>query len=147
MPTKPHRDYSATPLATKLGIKQGSEVLLVNAPRGFSAMLEPWPAGARLVPARKAKAGGLDVAIVFAKRSNELLPGLPELATSMRADGRLWIAWPKKASGVETDIGFEQAQRAGLDLGLVDNKSASLTEEFQGLQFVRRLRDRPPRVP
>jgi hypothetical protein len=59
----------------------------------------------------------------------------------------LWIAWPKKASRIPTDIGFEQAQGAGLDLGLVDNKSASLTEVFQGLQFVRRLRDRPPRVP
>ena len=74
-------------------------------------------------------------------------PSLPELVDSMQPAGRLWIAWPKKASGVATDIGFDQAHRAGLDLGLVDNKSASITEVFQGLQFVRRLRDRPPRVP
>lgn len=139
-----HKDYSATPLATKLGIKGPVSVLIVNAPSGFTAMLEPWPDGARLVPAGT---DGIDVAVVFSTQLDTLLRDLPELAESMRPDGRLWIAWPKKASRIPTDIGFEQAQGAGLDLGLVDNKSASLTEVFQGLQFVRRLRDRPPRVP
>lgn len=144
MPAKPQKDYSATPLAAKLGIKQGSAVLLINAPRGFSAMLEPWPSGARLL---RAGTEGSDVAVIFATRSDELLPRLPQLAGSMQTNGRLWIAWPKKSSGLATDIGFEQAQRAGLDLGLVDNKSASLGDVYQGLQFVHRLRDRPPRVP
>jgi hypothetical protein len=140
----PHKDYSATPLSAKLGIKGPVSVLLVGAPTGFSEMLEPWPEEARLVDAG---AEGIDVAVVFATQLDELLPRLPELADSMQPAGRLWIAWPKKASGVATDIGFDQAQCAGLDLGLVDNKSASITTEFQGLQFVRRLRDRPPRVP
>ena len=144
MPAKPHKDYSATPLAAKLGIKQGAAVRLINAPRGFSAMLEPWPSGARLLCAGTE---GLDVAVIFATRLSELLPGLPELARSMQTNGRLWIAWPKKSSGVATDIGFEQAQGAGLDLGLVDNKSASMSDVYQGLQLVRRLPDRPPRVP
>ena len=142
--TNGEKDYSATPLATKLGIRQGAVVLLVGAPNGFQRMLEPRPPGVRLV---RAGTQGLDVAIVFATQMKELTPRLPALAASMQPAGRLWVAWPKKASRVATDIDFGLAQRAGLSLGLVDNKSASLTEVFQGLQFVRRLRDRPPRVP
>jgi hypothetical protein len=56
--------------------------------------------------------------------------------------GRLWVAWPKKASSIETDLDFDAVQRIGLEAGLVDNKSASITDDFQGLQFVYRLKDR-----
>jgi hypothetical protein len=59
--------------------------------------------------------------------------------------GRLWVAWPKKASSVPTDLTFETVQRTGLDAGLVDNKSAAVDADFQGLQFVYRLEDRPAR--
>ncbi len=76
----PHKDYSATPLATKLGIKGTVSVLIVNAPNGFTAMLEPWPDGARLVPAGTE---GIDVAVVFSTQLDTLLQDLPELAESI----------------------------------------------------------------
>jgi hypothetical protein len=59
------------------------------------------------------------------------------------SDGRLWTCWPKNASSVATDLTFGIVQRTGLDAGLVDNKSASITDDFQGVQFVYRVKDRP----
>jgi hypothetical protein len=85
----------------------------------------------------------LDVILLFATRRSDLARQVPSLASSLASDGRLWIAWPKKASTVGTDISFDSAQGLGLGTGLVDNKSASLTDVFQGLQFVYRLKDRP----
>ncbi len=137
-----HKDYSGTPLPKKLGIRDGSRVLLVNAPAGFEGLLTPMPDGAELL---KRATKGLDVAVLFATEQAELLRWFDELAASMETTGRLWVAWPKKASKVPTDIDFEFAQGIGLDAGLVDNKSASITDVFQGLQFVVRLKDRPKR--
>jgi hypothetical protein len=65
------------------------------------------------------------------------------MAAALDFAGRLWMAWPKKASKVPTDIDFDFAHGIGLDAGLVDNKSASITDVFQGLQFVYRVKDRP----
>ena len=140
--TNDHKDYSGTPLPKKLGIREGSRVRLVNAPDGFDGLLIPVPEGAR-ISTRPAK--DLDVAIVFAVEQTELIRWFDELAAAIVSDGRLWVAWPKKASAVPTDIDFSFAQGIGLDAGLVDNKSASITEVFQGLQFVYRLKDRPKR--
>ena len=81
--------------------------------------------------------------ILFARRRTDLASRFRSLARQMAPDGRLWVAWPKKAAAIETDLDFDTVQRTGLDAGLVDNKSASVTHEFQGLQFVYRLRDRP----
>jgi hypothetical protein len=67
------------------------------------------------------------------------------LQLALDPTGRLWVAWPKKASGVETDLTFTIVQEHGLAAGLVDNKTASITDVFQGCQFVMRLRDRPSR--
>jgi hypothetical protein len=138
MPTAAHKDYSDTPLPKKLGIREGSRVLLVDPPRGF--VLEPLPPEAELV--RRA-GGSLDVVVLFATRRSELGRRLRALARSLDPTGRLWVAWPKKAAKVETDLTFDVVQQAGLSAGLVDNKSASLDGVFQGLQFVYRLRDRP----
>jgi hypothetical protein len=135
-----HKDYSGTPLPKKLGIREESRVLLHDAPQGFRAALEPLPAGAS-VAARAAKR--LDVIIVFATAQEELARRFASLLPSLDHAGRLWVAWPKKASKVPTDITFESAQGVGLRAGLVDNKSASITDVFQGLQFVYRLKDRP----
>jgi hypothetical protein len=85
----------------------------------------------------------LDVALVFAIRRAELERRVPALVRSLAADGRLWLAWPKKAAEVSTDLTFETVQGLGLNAGLVDNKSASITDVFQGLQFVYRRKDRP----
>lgn len=137
-----HKDYSGTPLPKKLGIRERSSVLLVNQPDGFERLLTPLPSGTTLLT-RPAKP--LDVAVLFATERSELNRWFDRIVTSLDPTGRLWVAWPKKASKVPTDIDFGFAQGIGLDGGLVDNKSASITDVFQGLQFVFRLKDRPKR--
>jgi hypothetical protein len=136
---KAHKDYSATPLGKKLGIREDARVLLVNAPEGFADRIGPLPAGASIAtrPARDT-----DVIVVFGTERADLRRRFAKAARSLAQDGRLWVAWPKRASNVPTDISFDDAQRVGLDAGLVDNKSASVTDVYQGLQFVYRLKDR-----
>jgi hypothetical protein len=135
-----HKDYSGTPLPKKLGIKEGSRVFLVNPPDGFDRLLTPMPDGAHLL-AKIAKP--LDVGVVFATEEAELIRWFDRMTAALATAGRLWVAWPKKASNVVTDIDFGFAQGIGLDAGLVDNKSASITDVFQGLQFIYRVKDRP----
>ena len=85
---------------------------------------------------------GSEVVVFFTTRRDELLERLPRLkATLAPADG-LWIAWPKKASKLETDLDFDAVQQAGLDAGLVDNKSCAIDDDWQALRFVYRLADR-----
>ena len=137
--TAGHRDYSGTPLPKKLGIKQGSRVLVVGAPGGFD--LGPLPGAELLTRAR----AGLDVVLLFVTRRANLERRFGRLAASLDPAGRLWVAWPKRAAGVDTDLDFETVQRLGLRAGLVDNKSASIDATFQGVQFVYRVADRPKR--
>jgi hypothetical protein len=133
-------DYSGTPLTKKLGIREGARVLVAGAPEGFDAVLGPLPRGVQ----RLGRAGrDMDVVILFVTDERHLKSRFARLAEGLDAAGRLWVAWPKKASPVPTDLDFGSVQRVGLDAGLVDNKSASVTDEFQGLQFVYRLKDRP----
>lgn len=137
---EPHKDYSGTPLWRKLGIRQDARVLLVGAPHGFEDLLEPLPEGAAVL----ARAGrNLDIVVMFATAQAHLASGFAATKPRLRYNGRLWIAWPKKASNVPSDITFESAQALGLRAGLVDNKTASLTEVYQGMQLVYRLKDRP----
>lgn len=137
-----HRDYSGTPLWKKLGIREGARIHLANAPVGFEATLEPIPDGVTVLT----RAGkDLDVIVVFDTDLAALTRRFSALKPSMAIDGRLWVAWPKKASRVPTDIGFDEAQGLGLDAGLVDNKTAAIDAVFQGLQFVYRKADRAPR--
>jgi len=133
-----HKDYSGTPLPKKLGVREGSRVLLAGVPDGFE--LGTLPLGAELLRSARAP---LDVAVQFVTRRSELERRFAKLASALAPTGRLWVAWPKKAAKVDTDLTFETVQRHGLDTGLVDNKSASIDEVFQGLQFVYRLEDRP----
>lgn len=135
----PHKDYSGTPLPKKLGIGEGSRVVVAGEPDGFD--LGALPRGAIL---RRA-ARPTDVALLFVTRRSELQRRFGPLARALDPAGRLWVAWPKKAAEVDTDLSFEVVQRLGLDAGLVDNKSASIDDTFQGLQFVYRLADRPKR--
>ena len=135
-----HRDYSSTPLARKLGIREGSRVLVVGPPAGFS--LGTLPTGTRILRAAR---GPLDVVLLFATRMAELRRRFPALAKALDPAGRLWVAWPKRAARADTDLTFEGVQGLGLRGGLVDNKSASIDEVYQGLQFVYRLKDRPAR--
>ena len=140
-----HRDYTGTPLWRKLGITEGARVLIVGAPPDLSLDgLAPLPDGVTFL-ARPGR--DLDVVVVFVTRAADLRRRLPPLIRAIGSAGRLWVAWPKKAAAATapTDLSFDDVQAAGLGAGLVDNKSASVTQTFQGLQFVVRLRDRPRR--
>ncbi len=127
-----HKDYAATPLPKKLGIKAGSRVALQKAPQGFAEELGVKP---RL-------RGEFDVAMLFATRQGELKRAFTPLARRLAPAGGLWVAWPKKASGIPTDLTFESVQKTGLDAGLVDNKSCAIDDAWQALRFVIRLKDR-----
>ena len=140
MSTARRQDYSETPLPRKLGIREGSRVLVLGAPQGFA--LGRLPTGVEL--ARRAR-GPIDVVLFFTTRSAELSRRFAGLARALDPAGRLWVAWPKKVAAVDTDLSFESVQRVGLDTGLVDNKSASIDQTYQGLQFVVRVKDRPRR--
>jgi hypothetical protein len=135
-----HKDYSGTPLPKKLGITAGGRLALVGAPEGFGETLGELPPGVTVLTRA---AGILDVAVVFATRETALARRVPPLVRALAPDGGLWIAWPKKASKVTTDLTFDTVQRMGLAAGLVDNKSASLDDIFQAMRFVYRLKDRP----
>jgi hypothetical protein len=138
----PEKDYSGTPLWKKLGIAEASSVAVLNAPQGFERTLGALPAGARLRP----RAGSSENVIVFfATRSSELTRRFGWLLRRLDPSGGLWIAWPKKSSAIDTDLSFETVQGAGLEAGLVDNKSCSINEDWQALRFVYRLADRPRR--
>ncbi|HUH08241.1 MAG TPA: hypothetical protein VML96_10605 [Egibacteraceae bacterium] len=132
--------YSGTPLARKLGIKAGAAVALLGAPEGFA--LTDLPDG---VDVRSRAAGRLDVIVLFARSQAELARRFPAAMRVLEPAGGLWVAWPKKASGVATDLSFEVVQPRGLDAGLVDNKICAIDETWSGLRFVYRLRDRPSR--
>jgi hypothetical protein len=137
---KANKDHSGTPLPKKLGVREGSRVHVAGAPQGFR--LAPLPSGVELVPRARAP---LDVVLLFVTRREDLARRFGSLAGTLDPAGRFWVAWPKKASAVETDLTFEAVQRIGLDAGLVDNKSGSIDGAFQGVQFVYRLKDRPRR--
>jgi hypothetical protein len=140
-----HKDYSGTPLWKKLGIRDGSRVRLVGEPDGFDEALvaiAPLPPEVEFL-SRTTK--GIEVAVLFVTERRALQARFRELAEALEPDGRLWVAWPKKASRVETDLTFEIVQAHGLAEGMVDNKSAALDDVFQGQQFVYRVKDRPGR--
>lgn len=137
-----HKDYSGTPLWKKLGIREGARVYVTGAPEGFPqelVRLAPIPPEVKFL-SRLGR--GLDVAVVFATRQARLERGFDKVQPNLRVDGRLWIAWPKKASKAPTDITFDSAQGVGLAGGMVDNKTAAIDEVFQALQFVYRVKDR-----
>jgi hypothetical protein len=132
--------YSGTPLPKKLGIKDGTRLALLASPKGFKGQLAPLPPGVEI---RTQARGKLDVILFFATRRRELERRFPVMARALVPNGGLWVAWPKKASGVATDLTFEPVQEIGLDCGLVDNKVCAIDDTWSGLRFVVRLTDRP----
>lgn len=130
---------SGNPLAMKLGIKPGHRVLMLGQPKGAERMLESLPEGVALL----GRAGKpVDVVVCFARRRVDLDRRLPSAVRLLKEKGGLWLAWPKKASGVATDLDFDSVQKAGLSAGLVDNKVCAIDETWSGLRFVHRLADR-----
>ena len=132
--------YSETPLAKKLGIKEGFRVGLVNSPKGFKKELGSLPAKVKISVGDLPKP--LDLIIFFTDSGRTLKMEFPILAEKLSVNGMLWIAWPKKSSGVSTDLSFDLVQQTGLQAGLVDVKICAVNEIWSGLKFVYRLKDR-----
>jgi hypothetical protein len=129
--------YSGTPLPRKLGIKPGHRVALLGAPDGFE--LGELPDGVQL----KRRAGGkADVILAFHTRRAELERRLPALRALMEPAAGLWIAWPKRASKLDTDITEDVVREIALPTGLVDNKVCAIDETWSGLRLVIRLEHR-----
>jgi len=135
--------YSGTPLARKLGIKPGARVALTGSPDGFDAVLGELPDG---VAVHRRLSGRFDVIVVFSVERCELERRLPALRAALSEAGGLWLAWPKRASGVPTDLGDGVVRELGLSTGLVDNKVCAIDATWSGLRFVYRLEDRPART-
>jgi hypothetical protein len=130
--------YSGTPLPAKLGIAAGTRVLLDGAPPGLP--LEPLPAG--VTPHRRPGREPYDVVLLFAPGAARLHARWPALAARLTTAGRLWVCWPKKSSGVPTDLTEDVVRGFGLARGLVDVKVCAVDATWSGLAFVRRRKDR-----
>jgi hypothetical protein len=131
---------SGPPLVDKLGIKPGARLGLISAPADFERALGELPAG---VAIRRRATGSLDVIVAFCVQRAELEQRLPRLRAALTPAGGLWIAWPKRTSGVPTDLSDGVVREVGLAAGLVDNKVCAIDPTWSGLRFVYRLRDRP----
>jgi hypothetical protein len=127
---------SATPLATKLGIKEGTTLALVGAPDDVLDELPP------RVRVKHQARGSADVVVAFFTRRVEFERRFAALATMVFPTGGLWIAWPKRASGIETDMTDHVAREVGLPTGLVDNKVCAVDARWTGLRFVWRRQRR-----
>lgn len=121
-----------------LGIRAGSKVSVVNPPPGFVVRLNPLPDGVEFLVTAQT---GLDVVLFFTRNAGELLTRLPALARSIALDGRIWVAWVQATSALDEDM----VRQAGLDLGLVDDKRASLGDAWVALRLKRETRARPSR--
>jgi hypothetical protein len=132
--------YSGTPLVKKLGIKEGQRIAFPQAPDGFRGLLGELPED---VTVRARTSGPLDVIVFFTKRRAELERRLPALRRAMEPAGGLWIAWPKRSSGVATDMTEDIVRELGLANRLVDNKVCAIDQTWSGLRLVIRLEDRP----
>ncbi len=128
--------YSGTPLAKKLGIAEGSKVALLGAPTG---VMDALPAG---VTVKRQARGSADVVVGFFTERRELERRIEALARMIYPDGGLWIAWPKRGSGVATTVNENVVREVSLPLGLVDNKVCAIDETWSGLRVVWRLNRR-----
>lgn len=141
MPATP-AGYSGTPLAGKLGVKEGFRVALVGAPDGFGPELQPLPPGVRLL--RRLAAGTpIDLAVLFVTRRVDLASRFPAVAARLPPAGALWVVWPKRSSGVATDLTEDVLREVCLPLGWVDTKVCAVTDVWSGLKFVLRRENRP----
>jgi hypothetical protein len=131
--------YSTTPLPKKLGIGPGARLALVDAPQGFAASLDPLPLGVTLGPELE---GPCDVILLFAVERTVLRERIAAAARTLAPSGGLWVIWPKRASGVPTDLSEPVVREFGLGAGLVDNKVCAVDAVWSGLRFVVRLADR-----
>jgi hypothetical protein len=125
-------------LARKLAIRPGDVVALVRAPPGWT--VDDLPDGARL---RRGLRGEAEIVVAFLRRAADLEPVLSQVAPKLGPTDALWLAWPRRAAGHESDLGDDLVRRAALATGLVDVKVAALGQDWSGLRFVWRRHQRP----
>ncbi len=130
--------YSGTPLPAKLGLRPGQRIAVASAPEGFLASLGSLPDGARL-----AARGPFDLGVVFVRSARALEAALERAGRRLVPDGALWVAWPKRASGVRTDVTEDVVRAAALACGLVDVKVCAIDGTWSGLKLVIPLARRP----
>jgi hypothetical protein len=133
--------YSGTPLARKLGVGPGDSLALLGVPEGFT--LDDLPPG---VDIRLTATPACDVIVSFHTRRADLARRFPALMRALIVDGGLWVAWPKRASGVDTDITEDVVREVALPTGMVDNKVCAIDETWSGLRLVLRKELRPGRT-
>lgn len=131
--------FADKPAASKLGLKPGTRVAIVGAPAGYSEQLRHDLEDIRLLTLY---ARELDLVHLFARDRRRLERQLPRAQRAIRQDGVLWISWPKKTSRLHADLDEYQVRAMGLAAGLVDVKVAAIDEDWSGLKFVYRLKDR-----
>jgi len=125
--------YSGTPLPRKLGIKPGTEIHLVDPPRGYLALIGPLPEGARVVAKQSAST---DLVHVFASRKADLRRALGACRRKLKPTAMIWVSWPKKAAGMPTDVTEDTVRELALPLGLVDVKVCAVDDVLSGLKLV-----------
>ena len=134
VPSSVFAGYSGTPLPKKLGIKAGTTVALINAPDNFSSTLGRLPGDTEIASGPRK---GAEVTLWFVLSSEELEREIDDMA-AVAGDGRLWICWPKTASGVPTDVTQNTVRATGLAAGIVDFKICAIDETWSGLCFTKR---------
>ena len=131
--------YSGTPLPNKLGIRAGSRVLLLGAPRGYVATLGALPDGVRF---QRKPDTSVDLVQLFVTRREDLASRLRSLRGTLRPDATLWVSWPKRSSGVATTVTEDVVRELALPLGYVDVKVCAVDETWSGLKLVVRRTER-----
>lgn len=133
--------YSGTPLPKKLGIKDQARVALLDVPPQIRAQLQAALSSCHILSDGQA----LDFVFLFARTQSDLKKQFWRMTKHLAPAGMLWVAWPKKASGIASDLNENEVRRIGLEIGLVDVKVCAVDEVWSGLKFVIRVKDRPKR--
>ena len=136
----PTAGYSRNPLNQKLGLKSGFRIAVINPPDRYWDLVHPLPEGVSVLGPRARR---LDFVHVFAERRAELARALPKLLARIKPDGMIWVSWPKRLSGVPTDITEDVIRELALPLGMVDVKVVAVDETWSGLKLVIRVENRP----
>jgi hypothetical protein len=131
--------YSGTPLAKKLGIKDGMKIVACDAPENYAALLGELPAG---VTVDRERSPDVDLIHLFTNSRDGLFRGLAELRGLIKQNGTIWVSWYKKAAKLPTEITEDTVREAAFPLGLVDVKVCAVDEKWSGLKLVIRRENR-----
>lgn len=131
--------YSGTPLARKLGLGAGREAIVLQPPRPYETIVSPLPDGVKV---RSRLHPGAEFIHCFSRSQADLTRRFPRLASALADQGMLWISWPRKSSTLAGDLDENIVRQIGLSQGLVDVKVCAVDDDWSGLKFVRRIKDR-----